>query len=209
MTEISLTGAGLKKAFNRRTIFSDISFTLGVHQSLAITGKNGTGKSTLIKIIAGVLSPTAGKVAFRIGEREVASAGVFAIVGLVAPYLQLYDEFSGWENLDLFRRIRGLNIPDDRVEGLLDRVRLAPRQNDQVRTYSSGMKQRLKYAFALLHQPPVLLLDEPSSNLDADGIAIVHEIISEQKERGMVIIATNDRDDLRLCDTVISVQPRE
>ncbi len=209
MAGISLTAAGLKKVFNRRTIFSEIGFTLNAHGSLAITGKNGTGKSTLIKIIAGVLSPTSGNVSFKMGENEITSSGVFSIVGLVAPYLQLYDEFTGWENLDLFRRIRGLDVPDEWLEGLLERVRLTPRRHDRVRTYSSGMKQRLKYAFALVHQPPVLLLDEPAANLDADGIAIVHELISEQKAKGMVIIATNDGEEVRLCDSVISVQPRE
>lgn len=205
MEEISVIGTGVKKVFNRRTIFSDIDFTLTNHQSLAITGKNGTGKSTLVKIIAGVLSSTSGTVSFTFTNHVVTPADVYSLIGFVAPYLQLYDEFSGWENLDIVRRMRGLRVADDRLDQLVERVRLGPRKHDRVRTYSSGMKQRLKYAFALLHAPPVLLLDEPTSNLDTDGVAIVYDIIQEQQENGIVIVAANDEEDVRLCEAVITL----
>ena len=206
MDTLSVTASGVKKVFNRRTIFSGIDFKIAGGQSLAITGKNGTGKSTLVKIIAGVLSPTAGTVAVRFSDHDVHASDLFSLVGFVAPYLQLYDEFTGWENLDLARRIRGLDLSDHRLDELLQRMRLTPRKDDRVRTYSSGMKQRLKYAFALLHAPPLLLLDEPTSNLDTDGITIVYEIIEEQKERGIVIVATNDEDDARRFSTVVNLE---
>ena len=208
MDEIFLSASGLKKTFNRRTVFSDLHFTVTSRHSLAITGPNGSGKSTLMKMLAGVLSPTAGTILYKHNSSEVKPSDIFSLIGFVAPYLQLYDEFTGWENLDLVRRVRGLRIPNDRLDTLLDRVRLIDRKNDLVRTYSSGMKQRLKYAFALIHRPPVLLLDEPTSNLDVDGATMVDDIIREQRAHGMVIVATNDREDSRRCDSVISLEQR-
>jgi heme exporter protein A len=205
MNEISFTADKLAKKFNRRTIFSDISFLLHAKNSLAITGKNGSGKSTLVKILSGVLSPTRGSITLQIDGANVAPANHFSYFGLVSPYLQLYDEFTGLENLELFNKIRGLSVAREHLQQLLQRVNLHERQDDLVRTYSSGMKQRLKYAFALFHKPPILFLDEPTSNLDAEGIETVRQIIKEQKSNGILIIATNDDDDVKLCDQRIDL----
>ncbi len=209
MARIEFSAAGISKTFNRRKIFSGIEFALRENDSLAITGRNGSGKSTLLKILAGVLSATRGTVTMALDGALIQQSDRHASVGLVSPYLQLYDEFTGWENLDLFRRIRAVAVPDAMLTELLQRVNLLSRKDDEVRTYSSGMKQRLKYAFALLHRPPLLLLDEPTSNLDAEGIATVREIIREQKERGVLIIATNDPEDIGYCSRSIdlNVQP--
>lgn len=205
-SRLTIEASGVGKMFNRRTIFSDITFSLGERQALGLTGRNGSGKSTLIKILAGVLSPSRGSVAMTFNGVKLGPHAFFPFIGFVSPYLQLYDEFSGMENLEFAQRIRGARSSSVRPEELLERVNLLPRKDDLVRTYSSGMKQRLKYAFALLHAPPVLFLDEPTSNLDRDGIDIVYEIIRQQKDRGIVIIAANDQEDLKLCDSLISVE---
>jgi heme exporter protein A len=195
----------IKKTFNRRIIFTNINFTLSNGSALAIAGRNGSGKSTLVKIIAGVLSPSNGLVSISINENEITPIDTFKHIGFVSPYLQLYDEFTAVENLDIFAKVRSLNIQRDVILELLRRVNLYNRKDDFVRTYSSGMKQRLKYTFALLHQPELLILDEPRSNLDAEGISIVYEIIKEQKQKGAVLIATNDSEDLGLCEDVINL----
>ena len=205
MREITFSAAGVSKIFNRRRILSDIHFSLQTTHSLAITGRNGSGKSTLVKILSNVLSPTRGTIDLTIDGKPIPVVERFNYLGFVAPYLHLYDEFTGWENLHLFRNIRGLDIPVEFLGELLQRVNLLERKDDVVRTYSSGMKQRLKYAFALLHRPPILILDEPRSNLDAEGIATAYAIIEEQKQRGIVIIATNDHDDLAHCEHIISL----
>ncbi|HUL43665.1 MAG TPA: ABC transporter ATP-binding protein [Bacteroidota bacterium] len=202
---IQLQAEGLAKTFNRRTIFSGISLSLREGESLAVTGRNGSGKSTLLKIISGVLSPSRGRCFLKIDDREVPAASSYTHLGFVSPYLQLYDEFSGIENLELFTRIRGHQVPRPFIEALLERVNLAQRSRDQVRTYSSGMKQRLKYAFALLHNPQLLLLDEPTSNLDSEGMATVYQIMEEQVTRGILIIATNDAEDLKRTDRVLDL----
>src|SRR5262249_4432218 len=139
-------------------------------QSLAVTGPNGSGKSTLMKIIAGVLSPTSGSVRLSVNGSTLPADRHYAHLGFVSPYLQLYEEFSAWENLHILARIREAATNDASVMELLRLVQLVDRRHDPVRTYSSGMKQRLKYASALLHAPSMLLLDEPTANLDEQGI---------------------------------------
>jgi heme exporter protein A len=114
----------------------------------------------------------------------------------VAPYLQMYEEFSAMENLRLASQLRGLPVDVRAHEDLLTRMTLDPRRGDPVHGFSSGMKQRLKYAAALAHQPRILVLDEPTSNLDASGVAIVKSIMQEQRTRGILVVATNDLADI-------------
>lgn len=196
--------SGLKKVFNRRVIFQNISFTLREHQTLLITGRNGSGKSTLVKILSDVLSPTEGRVVLNVGSDNNITKRI-DFIGLVSPYLQLYDEFSAEENLQLACAMRGLLWDRREIHALLQKVFLYERRNEPVRTFSSGMKQRMKYAFALVHHPPVLILDEPTSNLDSDGIAMVKSIMAEQRERGQLIVATNDPTDVDHFDLQVDL----
>jgi len=205
MKVVTFEGREIKKTFDRRIIFDRITFTLKPQQCLGIVGRNGSGKSTLTKILTGILSPTAGDIRLLKDSIEINKESLFQFIGFVAPYLQIYDEFSAWENLDFFRRIRGLSIPDSFLTELLQRVNLSDRKDSMVRTYSSGMKQRLKFAFALLHSPAILVLDEPTSNLDAEGIRLAHDIMKEQKEKGILIVATNEDRDLLYCDSTIDL----
>jgi heme exporter protein A len=195
----------IAKTFNNRKIFCEISFSLKEQDSIAITGRNGSGKSTLLKILAGVLTPTRGTTELKIDGKIIKPEDYFNQLGLVSPYLQLYDEFTGWENLDFFRRVRNINVEDKYLDELLYRFNIWERRNDYVRTYSSGMKQRLKYAFALIHKPPILLLDEPTSNLDAEGISTVYDTMEEHKRDGILIVATNDSEDIKHCGQVIDL----
>lgn len=194
-----LNAREIRKDFNRRTIFDHISFELTIHDSISITGRNGSGKSTLVKILSGLLSPTAGSVTLSAGSTSIHPERRREYLGFVAPYLQLYDEFSGYENLLLATRIRGRECSVSKMEGLIERVGLRPFRDERLGTYSSGMKQRLKYAFALLHKPTLLILDEPMSNLDEAGVQMVRIMIEDQKRDGIVIIATNDAEEARMC----------
>jgi heme exporter protein A len=199
MVKFSVATKDIRKDFNRRVIFEHISFDLSRSESLSITGRNGSGKSTLAKILCGVLTPTAGSVLMTLEGAVIKSEQRRAHIGFVAPYLQLYDEFTGSENLLLAIRIRGIRRHDTEVDELLERVGLFNCRDDRVGTYSSWMKQRLKYAFALLHKPALLVLDEPMSNLDEAGIQVVKEVIEEQKKIGIVVVATNDAEEARMC----------
>jgi len=200
MNSISITASEVSKEFDRRLIFKDISFSLSSPASLSITGKNGAGKSTLSKIIAGVLSPTHGTVTYSDHEKQMGIEEFKHQIGFVSPYLNLYDEFTALENLQILSRIRmAAQENGERIAELLRSVGLWNRRNDLVGTFSSGMKQRLKYAFALLHAPALLILDEPTSNLDAEGIEMVQHIVLQQKKENILIIATNNDEEARWC----------
>jgi heme exporter protein A len=205
MSGLRFEVTGLSKTFNRRIIFSQVNFALEHGDSIIIGGRNGSGKSTLLKILIGVLSQTKGTFAVSVDGKEVKKENLFRSIGFVSPYLQMYDEFTAFENLDLYRKIRTISVPDEILHSLLERVNLTNAKNQLVRTFSSGMKQRLKYAFALLHQPPILLLDEPTANLDSEGKAIVHQIVEEQKQRGLIIIATNEPDEIKWGNSVLNL----
>ena len=197
--EIRLTGEGVSKVFDRRTVFSEVSFSVAFGETLLITGRNGSGKSTLVKIISSVLTPTRGSVTLT-WPASRSSRDRISQIGLVAPYLQMFEEFSALENLSIAAGIRGAPYSAREAGELLERLSIDPRRDDPLRTYSSGMKQRVKYAFALLHHPLVLLLDEPMANLDLDGVAIVRAIMKEQQGRGILAVATNDLTDIDRYD---------
>jgi heme exporter protein A len=192
---LTLTATNLKKVFNRRTIFDGISFAVESGQTLLITGRNGSGKSTLVKIVSNVLSPTSGSVVVDTPAKKNPVSPI-SLIGLVSPYLQLYDEFSAEENLRYALTMRGRAFDVSSADALLKKVFLSSRKDDPVRTYSSGMKQRMKYAFALIHRPEILILDEPTANLDSDGIKMVKDIMTEYREQRILIVATNDLSDV-------------
>jgi heme exporter protein A len=203
-TGTTLRGTGLSKSYGRKVVFSGISFDVGPANTLLVTGRNGSGKSTLARIMCGVLSPTGGAIALEPdpGENHADRVRLF---GLVAPYLQVYEEFTAAENLAFATRIRG-GVPDGpRIRALLDRVGLNNRKDDTVRGFSSGMKQRVKYAMALVHDPDVLVLDEPMANLDAEGTAMVREVMREHARRRTLIVATNDLTDCERFDARVDL----
>jgi len=200
---ISLDLRDISKSFGSRDVFSGISIAID-SGCLVVMGPNGSGKSTLLRIIAGLLAPTSGEVVFKRDGHRVAAELQRDIVGLVAPDLALYDELSATENLRFFARVRGLRKTDDELRMALGRLGLEGREDDRLGAYSSGMRQRVKYAFSLVHDPPVLLLDEPSANLDEAGIAAMDSIINERR-RGIVVLATSDASELRYGDRVLQL----
>jgi heme exporter protein A len=202
-SEVKLEVSSLKKIFDRKIIFKDVDFTLNTFDSIAITGKNGSGKSTLIKILANVFTQTTGQVTLTIDGKNIEKQYYYKYIGFVSPYLNLYDEFTGYENLKIIAEIRGL--AETNIEPVLKRVGLWERRNDLLKIYSSGMKQRLKIAFSIIHEPEILLFDEPTSNLDAEGVRLIDSIAEEYKNRSILIIATNDEHERSLCDKEINL----
>jgi len=193
--------------FGWRQVFAPLSASVSGGQTLVISGINGAGKSTLLRIIAGLLTPTEGTVAVTIAGQQQDALSRRNSIGYVAPDLTLYRELSAAENLQFFARLRGITLTRDDLIALLTQVGLRGRGKDLVGTYSSGMRQRLKYAFALLSQPPILLLDEPTANLDIHGVAIVEQIVAEQKQRGGIsIVATNEPRELEWGDSVARLE---
>jgi heme exporter protein A len=191
----TLEARNLGKAFNRQVIFHDVSFDVGGGQTLLVTGRNGSGKSTLLKILAHVLTPSTGAVSIRSSGSEVRGSARH-LIGFVSPYLNLYDEFSARENLQFALAIRGMKNMLGEIDRLLERVSLGSVGDAPVRVFSSGMKQRLKYAFALIHHPPLLFLDEPMANLDQEGRELVQGMMAEHDHNGLLVVATNDMSDV-------------
>ncbi len=208
VTRLSVKAEGVGKDFNRSPVFRDLAFEVSSGESLAVTGKNGAGKSTLVKILSGLLSPTFGTVTYELEGAKAPFEVLRPRLGFVSPYLQLYDEFSALENLEVLSKIRDTEpLKSDRVQGLFHRLNLWHRRNDDVRTYSSGMKQRLKYIVALAHDPILLFLDEPTANLDEEGIDAVKTLLQERGSFSVLILATNDEREAGWCGKRIHVGP--
>ena len=206
MSNYSLEASNLNKTFGRRLIFNDINFHLENPGIYGISGPNGSGKSTLVKIIAGLLSPSKGKIIHKNSDGEIIAEKLHNHIGFASPYLVLYEEFTAWENLEYFSRIRGLQLHSNSAKELLKRFLLHKRKNDLVKTYSSGMKQRMKFIFSLIHNPDLLIFDEPTSNLDEEGKNSVYDIIKETGREKIVIIASNEKTDLDLCSEIIDLK---
>ena len=206
MNDYSLLAESINKTFGRRLIFNDITFKINSSTIFGISGPNGSGKSTLVKIIANIISPSSGKLIHNFNGTEIKPENLHNHIGLVSPYLVLYDEFTAYENLNYFSEIRGIPFNKGRVDDLLNKFLLFNRKEDLVKTYSSGMKQRLKFIFALMHSPQLIILDEPTSNLDDEGKEVVYELVKEEGSNNIVIIASNEKTDLSLCNETIDLK---
>ena len=183
MNKYSITLKEVTKIFGRRLIFKNINRVFKSGNIYGIAGPNGSGKSTFSKIISGIISPTNGKLTHSLNEQIIKPEKLHDYLGFVSPYLVLYDEFTAEENLYHFSKIRGTNFNSSRAEELLEQFNIYERRNDLLKEYSSGMKQRMKYVFAMLHEPMFLLLDEPTSNLDNQGKEIVYDVIRRESEK--------------------------
>jgi heme exporter protein A len=197
---ISLEAKNLGKWFGHRKVFEGIRFRLENRGSVVISGKNGSGKTTLLKVLSGLLRPTAGQTVISHAGKELSVEQRRNLLGMVMPDLELYGELTAFENLLFLSRIRGSCPEGETIRKRIERVGLKGRDDDLVSSFSSGMKQRLKYAFALLNDPRILFLDEPTAYLDEEGASLVHQIIAFHKEKNLVIIATNEQSDLRYAD---------
>lgn len=205
MADVRLSATDLAASYGARTVFAGVDFTLGAGEVLVVSGANGSGKSTLLRLLAGLQPPTAGHIAYSYGGQQYDPRDALHLIGWVAPDLFLYRELSARENLRFFAAVRRIAPDDSAIDALLAEVGLAGRGDDRLAAYSSGMAQRLRYAYALLHRPPVLLLDEPTVTLDERGAEVVDRVIARQRRHGIVVIATNDPRELRYGDLVLKI----
>ena len=201
----TLTVQNLSKRFGSRKVLMDVSFSLKTGDSIAITGRNGSGKTTLLMTLLAAHHPTAGTIDYSHDGHRLDGDQVRARTSLVGPYLNLYDQLTAEENLRFFATVSGLTVTGKQINELLKRVGLEGRGDDLVRAYSSGMKQRLKYAAAVLKEPAFLFLDEPSSNLDAAGKKVVADFIEEYRAKSIIVIATNEHEEYGFARSVCSL----
>jgi len=178
------------KKFNTDWIFRDIDFTFSENTVSAILGRNGSGKSTLLQLIAGNMHPTTGRVIHLSGETEIPGDQVFRQITLVAPYMELIEDFTLSEMLRFHFSFKSF-LPGFNMQGVTEVLDLDYALSRQIRQFSSGMKQRVKLALAILSDSRLLLLDEPVMNLDKTGIGWYHDLIQGFSTNRTVIICSN------------------
>jgi heme exporter protein A len=176
----TLSFTKVRRRFGRLAVLDGVSAEVAAGQALLVTGRNGAGKSTLLRCLAGLLAPDSGTIDYREDGAALDAAERRRRVGVVAPDLAFYGELTAAENLAFFCRLRG--IGRGRGDELLRRLELPP--DRLAAALSSGMRQRLRWAWALLHRPRLLLLDEPFQNLDAAGLAATRQLLAEHLTAG-------------------------
>ena len=198
-----LTTDSLGHAFGPHVLYRQLALALGPGETLAVTGRNGAGKSTLAQTLAGLRAPRKGTVALTMDDALVP---VRPNAALVAPAVGLYDGLSPREHLVFVAKARGDRALAVRADAVLAFVGLGRRADDPVGTFSSGLRQRVRYACALLPAPALLVLDEPTANLDADGLALVDRVRAWQTGRGgLLVVATNDPAEAAWGDVTVAV----
>ncbi len=168
----------LVKAFGSRVVLRNISFDVAPGDFVTLLGVNGAGKTTLMSIVSTLSKPTGGKIFIGDMDTETHAAFIRRYIGLVSHKTLLYDDLSGEQNLRFYARMYDIENPAARIETVLRQVGLWGRQNDPVRTYSRGMQQRLAIARAILHNPPILLLDEPDTGLDQGATSMLGDVLA-------------------------------
>jgi ABC-type multidrug transport system ATPase subunit len=200
--KIILSDAG--KRFNREWIFRHFNYQFFSSNAYAITGPNGSGKSTLLQFIAGAIMPSEGKIAYyKLNDEPLTE--YFPLLSIAAPYLETIEEMTANEFFQFHHKFKPL-IRNISVSRILEKIGLKDAADKQIRYYSSGMKQRVKLAQAFFSDTPVLLLDEPTTNLDAPGIALYHELIRDYCYERLVVVSSNDTAEYSFCKTVIDMK---
>jgi len=193
----------VSKSYAGPPLFSALTLTVE-RGLLAVAGKNGSGKTTLLKILAGLARPSAGTVRVVRDGNELSGDARRLAVGWAGPDLAFYEDFTAEENLRFFRRAAGRADDSEDARNRLADVGLSgPGLVKRVGQYSTGMRQRLRLVFATLFDPPILLLDEPTLGLDVEGHAAAARLVAAQRERGAVIVASNDERDFVKPDRVV------
>jgi len=183
---VGLRFENIDKRYGGLLALRGVSLTIAAGECVVLAGRNGSGKTTLLRIAARLVRPSRGELSFT--GAPSGSQDIPIRPGFVAHASMVYDELTAEENLLLFARLLGTAQPENRVEALLQEVGLSDRRASRVRTFSRGMRQRVAIARALLHEPAVLLLDEPATGLDPQGVAWLAEAIRRLRDSGRTIL---------------------
>jgi ABC-type multidrug transport system ATPase subunit len=200
--QISLSDTG--KRFNRDWIFRRLSYQFISGRSYAITGPNGSGKSTLLQVIGGAVTSSEGSITYVVADKKIEHDNVFRNLSIAAPYQEVIEEMTLVEFLEFHKKFKPL-LAGITPQRIIEIIGLKKSAGKQIRFYSSGMKQRVKLAQAFFSDTACLLLDEPCTNLDEDGIGLYHSLIGEYGKGRMIIVSSNDKQEYGFCEEVVDI----
>jgi ABC-type multidrug transport system ATPase subunit len=199
-----ITLQNIGRRFNRDWIFRGVDYTFTSGESYAILGPNGSGKSTLLQVLNGSLSPSAGKIDFTKDGKPVEIETVFTHLSLAAPYLELIEEFTMSEMIDFHFKFKNFKPGVDK-EQVISLLNLPKSANKLIKYFSSGMKQRLKLALAFCADTPMLMLDEPTSNLDTQGVDWYLSLVQQFAAGRLTIVCSNQEHEYGFCNHRLSI----
>lgn len=191
-TSLEIEVEGLRKTFGRREVLKGLSFSLPRGGFLSIFGPNGAGKTTTLRVLGTLLTPSAGSVKIAGCDVREDPMPVRRAIGFISHDPLLYPDLTAQENLRFYADMYGVQNREARIAELLERLELSARRYDVVRTYSTGMRQRLAIARAILHRPRVLLLDEPHSGLDPRAVDILDGLLAEIRDEHTFVMVTHN-----------------
>jgi len=187
------------KRFNQEWVFKNLNFTFESPKSYAILGANGSGKSTLAMLFSGYLSPSEGDIQYLFSGKTVDKDEIYTDIAFKAPYIDLIEEYTLRELIGFQKKFKPF-LDNLSTDNIIEIMNLKQHENKFVHHFSSGMKQRLKLALSILADTPILLLDEPCSNLDKEGVNWYQNLIQKYKKDRMLIICSNNKIEYEFCD---------
>lgn len=194
------------KKFKLEWIFKNIDYKFTIGNQYAILGPNGSGKSTLLQLIAAALTPSKGEVNFFMEEEAVAAEEVYRYLSWSAPYLNVPENFTLKELIEFHTRFKSLPADlNNKPDYIAQLIQLGDALHKPIQYFSSGMKQRAKLGLAILSHAPVLLLDEPTTNLDTKGIDWYYQLIEQYAQQKLLIIASNQTHEYRFCKQFLNI----
>jgi ABC-type multidrug transport system ATPase subunit len=200
---MTITLEDIGRRFNQEWIFKGINYQFNSGGKYAILGPNGSGKSTLSSVVLGNLSPSEGAITYN-NQKNIPVERIYEYISFAAPYLDLIEEFTLQETIDFHFRFKTLQKGFDE-EMVLDLLGLKKSQDKALKHFSSGMKQRTKLVLACCTDTPILLLDEPTSNLDKQGVVWYHELIARFTADRLVIVGSNQEAEYSFCNHFVQI----
>lgn len=194
----------IAKKFKNEWIFKNLSFTLNSGNYYAIVGHNGSGKSTLLSVISGIMPPSQGKVHYLVNDKEIHGDDAYKNISYAAPYMDLIEELTLEECLTFHLKFRSLNDGIS-FSDFFELAQLSAHKNKYINQFSSGMKQRLKLSLCFFSQSKCMLLDEPTTNLDEQGVAWYRSNVQTFSQDKIVIVSSNDKSEYDFCEERIDI----
>jgi ABC-type multidrug transport system ATPase subunit len=205
ISQMTIRLENLGKKFRKEWIFRNVNLTFEAGQNYTFVGPNGSGKSTLLQVLIGVMPQTEGIISYTSDNQTVEIDNIYKKIVIAAPYLELVEEFTLLESVEFHQKFKPLkdNITPNQ---LIDLLQLSQHKDKTIKNFSSGMKQRLKLGLAFYSEAPIILLDEPTSNLDAQGTAWYLEQIEKHTANRLLIICSNQPNEYGFCKNIVDIR---